>query len=265
MRQEQLECLELALKACQNRIDADMMDITARSGICYFDRSGVVAAYGRQGGGESSGMAGSCMNKDRRTQDGDAMSDAQAVRLVLDGRTEAFAVLVRRHQDYLFNLLRRHLPVSEVPEAAQDAFVKAFEKLSQLREPDSFRAWLSSMALRRAIRYWRDVSGRREVSMDLGGEGEQDWLEAFMGEDARRRHDDFMRRREASSVVSWLLGQLKPDDRMAVGLYYAKEHEVAEIAVMLGWSVEKVKVRLHRARKKMAAIMHDEVGKGRQA
>lgn len=241
-----------------------MVDITVLSAVCYFDRSGVVAAYDRLGGGEFPSAVGSCMNKDRRTHDGDAMSDAQAVRQVLDGQTEAFAVLVRRHQDYLFGLLRRHLPVSEVPEAAQDAFVKAFEKLSQLREPDSFRAWLSSMALRRAIRYWRDVSGRREVSMDLGGDGEQDWLEAFMGDDARQRHEDFMRKREASSVVTWLLGHLKPDDRVAIGLYYAKEHEVAEIATMLGWSVEKVKVRLHRARKKMAEIMRDEAGKGRQ-
>lgn len=200
------------------------------------------------------------MHNDRRSQAGEDISDAQAVQQVLDGRAEVFAVLVRRHQDYLFGLLRRHLPVSEVPEVAQDSFIKAFEKLSQLREPGSFRAWLSSLALRRAIRYWREVSSRREVSSDLGGDGEQDWLEAFMGDEARQRHEDFMRQREASSVVTWLLDKLKPDDRMVVGLYYAGEHEVAEIGVMLGWSVEKVKVRLHRARKKMAEILREERG-----
>ena len=54
-------------------------------------------------------------NKDGRDA---AVSDAQAVAMVLGGRPEAFAVLVRRHQDYLFGLLRRHLPVSEVAEAA---------------------------------------------------------------------------------------------------------------------------------------------------
>lgn len=177
--------------------------------------------------------------------------------MVLGGNTEAFAVLVKRHQDYLFNLLRRHLPQSEVAEASQDAFIKAFEKLSQLREPEAFRSWLTSLALRRAIRYWREVSSRREVSLDLGGE-EGEWLEAFLSDDSRQRHDDMLRRREASSVVSWLLSHVKPDDRVALGLFYAGEHELTEIAAMMGWSLEKVKVRLHRARKAMAKVLDDE-------
>lgn len=196
------------------------------------------------------------MEKIIKEQDGQA-EDARAVAMVLQGRTEAFSVLVRRHQDYLFALLRRHLPVSEVQEAAQDSFVKAYEKLSQLREPSSFRAWLSSLALRRAIRYWREVSSRREVSMDVTGEEGRDWLEALMSEDSRQRHDDHLRRREAKSVVDWLLGHVKPEDRVALGLYYAKEYELTEIAAMLGWSVEKVKVRLHRARRAMAKVLRD--------
>lgn len=194
------------------------------------------------------------MEHDTHAQGGRA-EDARAVAMVLGGDAQAFALLVRRHQDYLFTLLRRHLPLSEVAEAAQDAFIKAYEKLSQLREPESFRAWLTSLALRRAIRYWRDVSTRREISLDMGGEDGREWLEAFLSEDSRQRHEDLLRRREASSVVSWLLGHVKPEDRVALGLFYAGEHELTEIAAMLGWSLEKVKVRLHRARKAMARIL----------
>lgn len=197
------------------------------------------------------------MNSIIKQQEGHAQ-DARAIAMVLDGHADAFAVLVRRHQDYLFGLLKRHLPASEVQEAAQDAFVKAFEKLSQLREPSSFRAWLSSLALRRAIRYWREVSNRREVSLDVTGEDGSEWVEALMSEDSRQRHDDHQRKREAKSVVDWLLGHVKPEDRVALGLYYAKEFELTEIAAMLGWSVEKVKVRLHRARQAMAKILRDQ-------
>jgi RNA polymerase sigma-70 factor (ECF subfamily) len=202
------------------------------------------------------------MNPGRQEEGFDGATDAQAVGMVLAGQQDAFAVLVRRHQDYLFSLLKRHLPISEVAEAAQDSFVKAFEKLHQLREPGSFRAWLSSLAMRRAIRYWRDVSTRREVSLDLVEDGSRDWLESFLAEDSMQRHEDLLRRREASSVVSWLLGHLKPQDRVALGLFYAGEHELTEIAAMLGWSLEKVKVRLHRARKAMAKIMRDENRQG---
>lgn len=191
------------------------------------------------------------------------MSDAQAVGMVLDGRTEAFAILVRRHQDYLFGLLRRHLPVSEVAEAAQDAFVKAFEKLHQLKQPESFRAWLSSLALRRAIRYWRELSSRGEVSLTPSEDDGQTWIDSFLADNSRERHEELLRRQEASSVVTWLLGHVKPEDRVALGLFYAGEHELTEIAAMLGWSVEKVKVRLHRARKTMANVMRGENPQGR--
>lgn len=202
------------------------------------------------------------MNQSKREQAGDAIGDAQAIQMVLDGRADAFAVLVRRHQDYLFTLLRRHLPVSEVAEAAQDSFVKAFERLHQLRDHEAFRSWLSSLAIRRAIRYWRDVGVRREVSLSMSGEDEQEWLDAYMAKDSQQRHDELMHRREASSVVSWLLGHVKPEDRIALGLFYAGEHALTEIADMLGWSVEKVKVRLHRARKLMAKIMREDSRQG---
>jgi len=192
----------------------------------------------------------------KRVQDAD-LSDAQAVDMVLGGSTDAFAVLVRRHQDYLFALLRRHLPSSEVAEVAQEAFIQAFEKLYQLRDKAAFRSWLSSLALRRAIRYWRGVGARNEVSMDLTGADGSPWLEAFMAEESQARHDELARRQEAGSVVSWLLGKVKPDDRIALGLFYARDHELSEIAEMLGWSIEKVKVRLHRARKLMAKAMNE--------
>lgn len=185
------------------------------------------------------------------------MDDARAVELVRGGDTEAFSVLVKRYQNYLFGLLGRHLPESEVAEAAQDSFLLAYEKLSQLREPSSFKSWLTSLALRRAIRFWREVSMRKEVPIELEGSNGQDWLDKLTSEDSLQRHDAANRQREARSVVMWLLGHVKPDDRVALGLYYAGEHELTEIASMLGWSVEKVKVRLHRARKSMARVLEE--------
>ncbi len=190
------------------------------------------------------------------------LSDGDAVRMVLDGQTDTYAVLVDRHKDYLCGLLSRHLPPSDVTEIAQDSFVHAFEKLGQLREPDSFRAWLSSIAMRRCLRHWRGISSRREVSMHGEGPDQQDWLEVFMAQDCRERHEEHARQAEAKALVAGLMEHLNPEDRLALGLFYAKEHPVAEIASILDWTVEKVKVRLHRARKSMAKMMRELVLRG---
>lgn len=180
------------------------------------------------------------------------LDDARAVGRVLAGGTEAFGSLVHAHQEYLFRLLSRHLPVDEVAGAAQDAFVDAFTGLSKLREPGSFRSWLSAIALRRAADFWRQKARRGEHPVDFTSPEELAWLEGVMAQDSMERFEAEEDRREAHKLAQRLLETLPPEDRIAVELYYGQEHSITEIAELLGWGEPKVKVRLHRARKKMA-------------
>ena len=188
--------------------------------------------------------------------------DAKAVARVLAGDTEAFEVLVRAHQEHLFRLLSRHLPQSEVAEAAQEALLDAFQNLSKLREPERFKAWLSSIALRRSADFWRENSRRNERGVDFSSPEELAWLEEAMLEDSSRRFEELTERREAAKLVETLMEEVGPEDRIALELYYAEEYDVAEIGEMLGWGESKVKVRLHRARKKMARRCESLLGRG---
>lgn len=188
--------------------------------------------------------------------------DALAVRRVLEGDTEAFEVLVRAHQEHLFRLLSRHLPSGEVAETAQEAFLDAYQNLSKLRDPERFKAWLSSIALRRSADFWRENAKRAERGVDFSSPEELAWLEEVMVEDSSRRFEELTERREAAGLVGTLMEELNPEDRIAVELFYAEEYDVAEIAEMLGWGESKVKVRLHRARKKMARKCESLLGRG---
>jgi len=190
------------------------------------------------------------------------MGDAQAVRRVLDGDTEAFEVLVRAHQEHLFRLLSRHLPRAEVAEAAQEAFLDAYQSLAKLREPERFKSWLSSIALRRAADYWRENARRAENDVDFSDPEQSTWIEELMAGDSAQRFEELASRREAAKLVDALLDGLGPEDRIAVELFYAEEYSVVEIGEMLGWGESKVKVRLHRARKKMARQCEGLLGKG---
>ncbi|GFK96015.1 ECF RNA polymerase sigma-E factor [Fundidesulfovibrio magnetotacticus] len=190
------------------------------------------------------------------------MGDAQAVRRVLDGDTEAFEVLVRTHQEHLFRLLSRHLPRSEVAEAAQEALLDAYQNLAKLREPDRFRSWLSAIAMRRAADFWREHARRSEKGVDFSDPEQSTWIEELMAEDSAQRFEELAGRREAVKLVETLLDGLGPEDRIAVELFYAEEYGVGEIAEMLGWGESKVKVRLHRARKKMARQCETLLGRG---
>jgi len=188
--------------------------------------------------------------------------DARAVRRVLEGDTEAFEVLVRAHQEHLFRLLSRHLPHADVAEAAQEAFLDAFQNLSKLKDPLRFRSWLSAIAVRRAADFWRSKARRGERGVDFSSPEEVAWLEDVMLENSTARFEEMTGRREAAKLVETLLEEISPEDRIAVELFYAEEYGVAEIADMMGWGESKVKVRLHRARKKMARKFEELSGRG---
>jgi len=189
-------------------------------------------------------------------------SDAQAIQRVLNGDTDAFEVLVRAHEGHLFRLLSRHLPKSEVAEAAQETLLDAFLNLSKLREPERFKAWLSSIALRRSADFWRENSRRAERGVDFSSPEELAWLEEVMVEDSSSKFEELTARRDAAKLVATLMEELTPEDRIAVELFYAEEYDVAEIGEMMGWGESKVKVRLHRARKKMARKCERLMGQG---
>lgn len=180
------------------------------------------------------------------------LDDAEVIKRVLEGDVDAFEVLVRRYQEHLFRLLSRHLPQVEVAEAAQEAFLDAFQNLSRLRDVTKFRSWLSAIALRRGADIWRATSRRMERSMDFSNPEELAWLEEAMLSDSRERFDGLADQREASKLVELLMADMSVEDRLALELFYAEEYGVSEIGKMLGWGQSKVKVRLHRARKKMA-------------
>lgn len=64
------------------------------------------------------------------------------IRDVLAGDTERFAVLVRRYTDRFAGYAVRLLGSTDVAEdALQDAFIRAYDRLAQCRDPENFRGW----------------------------------------------------------------------------------------------------------------------------
>jgi RNA polymerase sigma-70 factor (ECF subfamily) len=96
-------------------------------------------------------------------------SDAELIEVVLAGDSEAFSALVRRYERPVraaaMNIVHdRHL----ADDAAQEAFVKAYQKLAGLRKPSVFGSWLFKITRRCAI----DLLRRRpdETSIDYHSE-----------------------------------------------------------------------------------------------
>ena len=197
--------------------------------------------------------------------------DREYVERVLAGEPEVFEQLVRKYNRLGGAIAYGVLSDFHLAEdVVQDAFIRAFEALDSLKEPDRFRAWFAGIVKRRSIDVLRQRKNPRirAASLEAGGAdaGEGGSLGSTVSSDSRRPEqspDDSQldaavhaeRRRQVLECISGL----DENDRIIVSLKHMEGLSYREIAELMETSVSAVESRLFRARrvlrKKLAAVL----------
>ncbi len=175
-------------------------------------------------------------------------SDARLVERIRAGDATAFDEIVARHKRAVYSMARRLLDSHEdADEAAQIAFVRAWQALSGFRGESSLRTWLVRIVL--------------NVSKDLLAKARP--LDGLEGQeqlaDTRAGSDERLRRRETRARVRHAVDRLPPRQRQVVMLKVFSEMTHREVAEILGLSEGAVKAHLHQAvsnlRRRMAGAV----------
>ena len=181
----------------------------------------------------------------------------EAIRRVLDGDVEAFAVVVNAHQRLIAADLARRLPAQDVQEVAQDAFIRAFRSLPSYRREAPFRIWILRIARHAAMDFWRKKYRRRDQLFSDLDDPALVRVEATQQERLAEQQAD---REAQDSAREWLaaaLLRLSPDDRAVITLVELEERSMEDAARRLGCGLSAVKVRAFRARRRLKAILED--------
>ena len=172
------------------------------------------------------------------------MTDDELVRLAQAGDAGAFDQLVIRHQSAVFRAeLAALRSPEEAEEAAQDALVRAWQKLGAFRGDSAFRTWLLSIAWNRAL------SRRRSIGAWFARRAPIEAADRVRGDGAGPL--DALRQRELARHVAVAIEGLSPKLRDALLLSQTGEYQYDEIAAILGVPVGTVKWRLSEARRKV--------------
>lgn len=160
-------------------------------------------------------------------------------------RHEAFDELVRRFQDMAFACAYATLcDFHAAEDAAQEAFITAWRKLTQLREPEAFPGWLRRIVLNECSRQTR---GKRlpTVALDAGAQ-----------EIASRESSpqSVAEANELRETVQAALTMLPRGERVAVTLFYLEGRTHTEIAKLLEVPTTTVAKRLHTARARLKGL-----------
>lgn len=179
------------------------------------------------------------------------MDDERAwIEQALKGDQVAFGYLVRAYERPVYNLAYRLLgDPMEAEDAAQETFVRAFNKLATYQPERKFVNWLLSIASHHCIDCLRRRG--RSPALSLDGPLPPQWLAS----DAERP-EQAVNRRQQQDQVRRLLDTLEPPYRAAVVLRYWYDLSYEEIAATMGTTESAIKSRLHRARRMLAEQLH---------
>lgn len=173
--------------------------------------------------------------------------DVELIQSILSGNDSAFSELVQKYQKSVHALAWRKIGDFQVAEEiTQDAFLQAYRKLATLKNPNQFPGWIYVIA----SNLCRDWHRRKKPTMLSLEATDTKTLE-------KTSYERYLEEREKSAtehrreIVKNLLDKLPESERTVVTLHYLGEMTSDAISKFLGVSVNTIKSRLRRARKRL--------------
>ncbi|MBL7219149.1 MAG: sigma-70 family RNA polymerase sigma factor [Phycisphaerae bacterium] len=181
-----------------------------------------------------------------------AFDDVTLVRRFRQGDMESFSLLVAKYQDRIYNMLLRMCGrAADAEELAQEAFLRAMERIGQFHGRSKFYTWLFRIAANLAISH-RRRSGRIKFHSLSGPEdGDSRGGDALTSPTAARRQvgpQEAAVAAETNQRVMIALSELDEEFRLVIVLRDIEEMDYAQVADVMNVPVGTVKSRLHRAR-----------------
>jgi RNA polymerase sigma-70 factor (ECF subfamily) len=170
----------------------------------------------------------------------------------------AFEEIVKRHQRTVYALLYQLAPDwQDTADLAQEVFIRIWRNIGSLRNPSSFRSWLTQIVtnlfydeLRKRPRRLPTVSMDESLDADDSGEGSTRDIA-----DTSAQPDDIVLNREMSEVIRQAMARLPEQFRTAIVLREMEGLSYEEIAILTKTEMGTVKSRIARARAKLQELL----------
>ncbi len=198
---------------------------------------------------------------------GEGRSAAQAAetelaRAARGGDPRAFGRLITQNERAVFGLCLRFLrDREEARDAAQEAFVRAYESLASYDPALPFTPWLLRIARNHCLDLLRRGKARPTlVRSDAGsGSGSDDTARNEIADPDAQAADEALVQAEGRARLAAAIAKLPDDHREAILLFHQEQLSYREIAAVLEVPIGTVMTWLHRARQKLRLELQGEV------
>ncbi len=171
-----------------------------------------------------------------------------AIEKIKAGDKRAFGVIIETYGSLALNIA---LPIvgniEDAEEVVQDSFVRIFRFINQYNGASRFSSWLYKIVYNSALT--KINSNAKELLR------KDEYNKTLDSDDYRYEDNLHLDQEIQKSIIDDALTKIPESDRLILTLFYFGEKSIPEIAEITSWKVSKCKVKLMRARKKVAEIL----------
>ena len=175
------------------------------------------------------------------------LTDQVLIERVQSGDKQAFNLLVSKYQNKVCNLISRYVSNSgDIPDVAQETFIKAYRALPSFRGESAFYTWLYRIAVNTAKNYLV-AQGRRPPSSDIDAEDAENYESGGALKEISNP-ENISLSKELQQAVFSAIGSLPEDLKTAMTLRELEGLSYEDIAAVMDCPVGTVRSRIFRAR-----------------
>lgn len=167
-------------------------------------------------------------------------------------KENAIAFLIEKTQNKLYYIVYRYLKDQGIAEdIVQESYIKAFQSLDTLSDPEKFESWLTTIAINKSKTYLNvkkntkfvDFTSIEDADSEVSFEDNLENEKAVFEPEAQFNYS------ELKEGLNTVLDELPENQRMSILLYYMDEFKISEISKIMGIPQGSVKSNLNYARK----------------
>ena len=184
-------------------------------------------------------------------------NDGPVVKAAANGDLAAFEVLIERYQRRANAVAYRLLSnVDDAMEVVQDSFLKAYENLQSLSQPERFGAWLMRIVANNALNRRRARAIRKTSPLEFQSD-DSDRAAPIVADDGSVSPLEEVSAVELKEKIDEAIASLPEPQRQALVMFSIGKMPQKDVAKAMGCSVQIVKWNVFTARKKLKEILAD--------
>jgi RNA polymerase sigma-70 factor (ECF subfamily) len=180
--------------------------------------------------------------------------DAELVRKALDGNEQAFARIMLRYKEPIYNMMMRMVQnKNDAEDLTLEALGKAFANLHLYSFEYAFSTWIYRIATNNCIDFLRK---RRGIHYSLSAQEEENYGSLELKSTGPNPEEKMILKQRAVQLRRFI-ERLKPRYRKLIELRYFKDYSYDEIAKELDLPLGTIKVQLFRARNTLYELINE--------